>query len=42
MNREPQRVAREGVNRPGRDGLAAVAIAILTIALLALVVVKII
>jgi hypothetical protein len=42
MNEEPQRVAREGVNRAGRDGVAAVAIALLTIGLIALVVVKII
>jgi hypothetical protein len=42
MNQEPQRVAREGVNRASRDGLAAVAIAILTISLIALVVIKII
>jgi hypothetical protein len=42
MNQEPQRVAREGANRASRDGLAAVAIAILTISLIALVVIKII
>ena len=42
MNEEPQRVAREGVKRDSRDGLAAVAITLLTIALLAFLVSKII
>ena len=42
MNEEPQRVAREGVKREGHDGLAAVAIAVLTVALIVFVVIKII
>ena len=35
MNQEPRRVARDGA---GRDGLAAVAIVLLTVALVALVI----
>ena len=42
MNQEPQRVEREGTNRASRDGLAAVAIALLTVALIAFLVSKII
>jgi hypothetical protein len=42
MNQEPQHVAREGANRAARDGLAAVAIAILTVALIVFLVSKII
>jgi len=42
MNEEPQRVAREGVEREGHDGLAAVAIALLTVALIVFVAIKII
>jgi hypothetical protein len=41
MNEEPQGVAREGAKREGHDGLAAVAIALLTICLIAFVVIKI-
>jgi hypothetical protein len=39
MNDEPQRVARKGANR---DGLAALAIGILAIALIALVISKLV
>jgi hypothetical protein len=39
MTREPRRVAREGANR---DGLAAVAIVLLTLALVALVISKLV
>ena len=39
MNEEPRRVAREGASR---DGLAAVAIVLLTVALVALVISKLI
>ena len=39
MNQEPRRVAREGA---GRDGLAAVAIVLLTAVLVALVISKLI
>jgi hypothetical protein len=42
MNEEPQRVVRERVKREGHDGLAAVAIALLTVALIVFVVIKII
>jgi hypothetical protein len=45
MDEEPQHVAREGVTRDardGHDGLAAVAIALLTVCLIAFVVSKII
>jgi hypothetical protein len=42
MDEEPQRVAREGVKREGHDGLAAVAIAVLTVALIVFAVIKII
>ena len=39
MNQQPRRVAREGANR---DGLAAVAIVLLTVALVALVISKLV
>jgi hypothetical protein len=42
MNQQPQRVAREGAKRASRDGLAAVAIAILTIALIVFLVSRLI
>lgn len=42
MTQEPQRLAREEGNREGHDGLAAVAIALLTVSLLVLLVSKII
>jgi hypothetical protein len=42
MHQEPQRVARAGANRDNRDGLAAVAIALLTVLLIGFVVSRII
>lgn len=42
MNEEPQRVAQEEAKREGHDGLAAIAIALLTVCLIAFAVTKII
>jgi hypothetical protein len=41
VNQEPQGVDRERANRDSKDGLAAIAIALLTIALIVLLVSKI-
>ena len=42
MNHEPQRDVREEAKRDGRDGLAAVAITLLAVALIILVLTKIV
>jgi hypothetical protein len=42
MNEEPQGVAQEEMKREGHDGLAAIAIALLTVCLIAFAVIKII
>jgi hypothetical protein len=42
MNHEPQRAVREEAKRDGRDGLAAVAITLLAVALIILVLTKIV
>jgi hypothetical protein len=42
MNQQPQRAVREGANRAGRDGLAALAITLLAMALIVLLLSQII